>query len=61
VPYRQRSTENPGSAPAMVSDEVEIVLDAAWSASGQVCIQQSDPLPLDIAAMTLEIATGGGV
>ncbi len=61
VPYRQRSTENPGSPPAMVSDEVEIVLDAAWGSSGQVCIQQSDPLPLDIAAMTLEIATGGGV
>ncbi len=61
VPYHQRTTENPGSPPNIVSDEIEIVLDAAWSTSGQVCIQQSDPLPLDIAAMTLEIATGGGV
>ncbi|HSN18363.1 MAG TPA: hypothetical protein VLV87_09135, partial [Gammaproteobacteria bacterium] len=41
VPCRQRSTENPGAPPNMVSDEVEIVLDAAWGASGQVCIQQS--------------------
>ena len=61
VPYRQRTTENPGSPPNLVSDEVEIVLNTAWGMSGQICIQQSDPLPLDIASMTLEIAVGGGV
>jgi len=61
VPYRQRTTENPGSPPNLVSDEVEIVLSNSWGMSGQICIQQSDPLPLDIASMTLEIAVGGGV
>ncbi len=61
TPYRQRSTENPGSPPNLVSDEVEILLSNDWGMSGQICIQQSDPLPLDIASMTLEIAVGGGV
>ena len=61
TPYRQRTVENPGSPPNMVSDEVEILLSNDWGTSGQICIQQSDPLPLDIASMTLEIAVGGGV
>ncbi|HEY5993302.1 MAG TPA: hypothetical protein VIU46_01760, partial [Gallionellaceae bacterium] len=61
VPYRQRTTESPGSAPNLVSDEIEIVLSNSWGMGGQICIQQSDPLPLDIASMTLEIAVGGGV
>lgn len=58
VPYAQRTTENYGSPPNMVSDEVEVVLTPSWGASGQVCVQQTDPLPLDIASMTLEVALG---
>jgi len=58
VPYRLRSTELPGSPPALVTDEVEIVLTPSWGASGQVCVAQTDPLPLDIASMTLEVALG---
>lgn len=58
VPYAQRTTENYGSPPSMVSDEVEITLTPSWGSSGQVCVQQTDPLPLDIASMTLEIALG---
>ena len=59
VPFKQRTTENYGSPPSLVSDEVEIVLSPAWGASGQVCVQQTDPLPLDLASMTLEVALGG--
>lgn len=59
-PYRQRTTEVYGSPPNLISDEVEISLDPAWGSSGQVCVRQSDPLPLDLASMTLEIAVGGG-
>lgn len=58
VPYKQRTTESYGSPPDMVSDEIEIVLDPAWASSGQVCVQQTDPLPVDLASMTLEIAMG---
>jgi hypothetical protein len=59
VPFKQRTTENYGSPPNMVSDEIEIVLSNSWGASGQVCVQQTDPLPLDLTSMTLELALGG--
>lgn len=59
VPYKQRTTENYGSPPNLVSDEIEITLSPSWGASGQVCVQQTDPLPLDVASMTLEVAIGG--
>lgn len=58
TPFKQRTTESYGSPPNMVSDEVEIVLSPSWGASGQVCVQQTDPLPLDLASMTLEVAMG---
>lgn len=58
VPYKQRTTESYGSPPNLVSDEIEIVLTPEWGASGQVCVQQTDPLPLDISSMTLEVAMG---
>jgi hypothetical protein len=59
VPFKQRTIENYGSPPNLVSDEIGIVLSPSWGASGQVCIQQTDPLPLDLASMTLEVAMGG--
>lgn len=59
--YAQRTTENYGAPPNMVSDEIELVLTPTWAQSGQVCVEQSDPLPLDIASLTLEIAVGGGI
>ena len=59
VPFKQRTTEAYGSPPNLVSDEIEIVVSPSWGASGQVCVQQTDPLPLDLASMTLEVAMGG--
>lgn len=58
TPFKQRTTETYGSPPNLVSDEVEIVLSPSWGASGQVCVQQTDPIPLDLASMTLEVAMG---
>ena len=31
----------------------------SWNDEGQIVIQQDKPLPLTIAGMTLEVATGG--
>lgn len=59
VAVKQRTTETYGNAPNLVSDEIELVLDNAWGYSGQVSVRQVDPLPLDIASMTLELAVGG--
>lgn len=54
-----RTTESYGTPPALQTREIEIVNKAAWSDSAQVCVRQSDPLPLTIIAMTLDVATGG--
>lgn len=56
---KQRTTEDYGTPPALKSEEVEVVIDPAWADSGQVYVRQSDPLPLTIVAMTLEVALGG--
>jgi len=60
VPYKQRTNEPYGVAPRMVNDEVEMVLLGNIGTSGQICVRQDDPLPLDIASITLEVSLGGG-
>ena len=57
--FKQRTTEPYGSPPALVTDEIEIPLTGAWTTNGQVVVRQSDPLPLTIQNMTLEVALGG--
>jgi hypothetical protein len=57
--YKQRTTESYGSPPALVSDEIKISVSPSWGSSGQVCVRQSDPLPLTVASMTIEAAVGG--
>jgi hypothetical protein len=60
VPYGQRTTESYGAPPNMVSSEIELVLSPSVdNLDAQVCIQQNDPLPLDISSITVEIEVGG--
>lgn len=59
VPFKQRTTEPYGTPPALVTGEIEIVNKAQWAGSGQVCIRQSDPLPITVISLTLDLATGG--
>lgn len=56
---KQRTTENFGSPPRLKSDELELLLDNAWSQGGQVLLRQADPLPLTLVSMTMELAIGG--
>jgi len=56
--YPQRTNEPWGTPPNMVTDEVELVLTPSWGQSGQVAIQQTDPLPMDVASITAEVAMG---
>jgi hypothetical protein len=44
----------------LVDDEVEIVTKGAWTDDGSVAVRQSDPLPLTVLALTLDVAVGGG-
>jgi hypothetical protein len=59
VEAKQRTTEPYGSPPALKTEEIQIMLTPTWLDSGQVYVRQSDPLPLSIVGMTLEVAVGG--
>lgn len=59
VQFKQRTTEAYGSAPNLISDEIEIVLEPSWQSGGQVFVRQSDPLPLTLVSLTVEADLGG--
>ncbi|NBW22366.1 MAG: hypothetical protein EBR82_81890, partial [Caulobacteraceae bacterium] len=59
VEAKWRTTEPYGSSPDLKTDEVTVVLTPSWQQSGQIYIRQSDPLPLTIVGLTLEVAIGG--
>lgn len=56
---KQRTAEPYGSPPALKSAEVPILINPSWGDSGQVFIRQSDPLPLTVVSLTLEVEVGG--
>lgn len=58
--YRQRTTEVYGAPPNLVSDEIEIPVDADWvQGGGQVYVVQDQPLPLTVLGITAEVVFGG--
>lgn len=59
VPLKQRTTEPYGSAPDWVTDEVRIPINPGWNNGGQVVIEQTDPLPVTVLSLVMEIALGG--
>ena len=56
---KQRTTEPYGSPPSLKSAEILVMLTPSWADSGQVYVRQSDPLPLSIVGLTLEVSIGG--
>lgn len=56
---KQRTTEPYGSPPALKSAEIYVMLTPSWADSGQVFVRQSDPLPLTLVGLTLEVSIGG--
>lgn len=58
VPAKVRTTEPYGSPPSLQSREIPIPLKPNWNDSGTVCVRQTDPLPLTIVSMTMEVAIG---
>lgn len=53
-----RTTENPGSPPNLVNDEIQIDLSPSWSTGGQVVVYHNDPLPCTLLSMTPEYSVG---
>lgn len=58
VEAKQRTTEVYGAPPALKSQEIEVTVTPTWADSGSVFVRQSDPLPLTLVALTLEVALG---
>lgn len=58
VAYAQRTSEGYGEPTALKSDEIEITLDASWTRGGQIYIRQTDPSPLSVLSLTLEVDFG---
>jgi hypothetical protein len=56
---KTRTNEPYGSPPRLQTREIELDLSPSWQQDGSVCIQQSDPLPITLAAMTMEVSIGG--
>lgn len=53
---KQRTTEPYGTPPSLKSDEVDLLIDPAWSNGGEVCLRQSDPLPLTLLSIAMDVA-----
>lgn len=56
---KTRTDENYGTPPRLQTREIDLVITPSWQADGSVCVQQTDPLPLTLAAMTMEVSIGG--
>jgi hypothetical protein len=56
---KERTTEPYGSPPGLKSGEVSVVVSPTWQADGSLCVRQSDPLPLTLVSIALDVATGG--
>lgn len=56
--YPQRSTETPGAPASLVSEEIKLVLPGRWDSDGAVIIRHSDPLPITLVSITMEVVVG---
>lgn len=55
TPFKQRTTEPYGSPPALRTEQIEVVIRGNWTPDAQVCIRQSDPLPLTVTGIVLGV------
>ena len=59
VEAKQRTNEPYGSPPRLKTEDIKIMLTPTWQDNGQLFVRQTDPLPLTVVGMTLEVAIGG--
>ena len=59
TPIKGRHYETPGTAPALITDEIPLFILPSYNQSGEMMIRQSDPLPLTVVDITIEAAFGG--
>jgi hypothetical protein len=59
VEIPQRQAENYDAPPALRTEMRELTISPSWNQSGSVVFRQSDPLPVTILGVALEVAAGG--
>jgi len=59
VEAKQRTTEPYGTPPNLKTQDVKIMLTPTWADNGQIFVRQTDPLPLTVVGVTLEVSVGG--
>jgi len=58
--FPSRAVSDPyGSPPALRNNELPLVVSPSWGSDASICLRTSDPTPLTITSMTLEVAVGG--
>ena len=56
---KQRTTEPYGSPPSLKTEDIKIMLTPSWQDNGEIFIRQTDPLPLTVVGITIEVSIGG--
>ena len=59
VEAKQRTVEPYGTPPNLKTQDIKIMLTPQWQDNGQLFVRQTDPLPLTVVGLTLEVAMGG--
>jgi len=59
VEAKQRTTEPYGTPPNLKTQDVKIMVTPTWADNGQIFVRQTDPLPLTVVGVTLEVSIGG--
>ena len=59
VEAKQRTTEPYGTPPNLKTEDIKLMVTPTWQDNGQIFIRQTDPLPLTIVGVTIEVAVGG--
>ena len=59
VEAKQRTEEPYGTPPNLKTQDIKIMLTPQWQDNGQLFVRQTDPLPLTVVGLTLEVAMGG--
>jgi hypothetical protein len=57
--YQDRTDSEYGSLPALQSAELNIEVMPSWGSYGQITVRNSDPTPMTVLSMVLEVALGG--
>lgn len=55
---KQRTTEPFGSPPSLKTGEVSILVSPSWGDDAALLVRQTDPLPITITSMTMEVSIG---